>query len=402
MTAGPRPAVGRRVLGLAAALVAVAAGVLLPAGGAGASGATPAAASLPNSRGITTALNEDGRIELLALDSAGHVFDRRQNPGGGNTWSPWVQLDGLLTSIAADTNADGRIEIFGVNSAGTVFHRSQTSINAASWTTWSALDGVLSKVTATHYQDGRLVLVGVNAANQIFVRAQTAANTADWQPWTQLDGLLTEVAAEVNNNGQIQIFGLNSAGTIFYRTQTSPNTNTWGSWSVLDGKLTRIAASGEVSLPSSHIIGPIRLVGVNSGGSIFTRRQNGAADLWTGWTQLDGLLTNVTTVLDTDIRTQVFGVNSAGTVFQRFETRTGSETFTAWRDVDAPPTIVSVPNLNGLRQIQAQRALEAAGLTLGPVTDPNNCGFLGRVSGQNPQSQALVAPGSAVGITLAC
>jgi Tectonin domain len=405
----PLTTAGRRVLAPAVALLAVVAGVLVAAAGAGAAGAgagagaaTPAAASLPNSRGIATALNADGRIELLALDSADHVFDRSQNAGGGNTWAPWVQLDGLLSSVAAETNADGRIEIFGVNAAGTVFHRSQTSPNAASWTTWSTLDGTASRVAATHLQDGRLVLVGVNAASQVFVRAQTAPNTADWQPWSTLDGLLTDVAAEVNQNGQIQLFGVNSAGTIFYRTQTGPSVTSWTSWSVLDGALTRIAVSGEVSLPTTHILGPIRLAGVNSGSSVFIRRQNGTADLWTGWTHLDGLLTNITTTMDTDARIHVFGVNSAGTVFQRFETRPGSDAFTAWRDVDAAPTVVSVPNLAGLRQTQAQNALIAAGLTPGPVTDPNSCGFLGRVSAETPAALTVVPPGSAVGITLSC
>jgi beta-lactam-binding protein with PASTA domain len=79
-----------------------------------------------------------------------------------------------------------------------------------------------------------------------------------------------------------------------------------------------------------------------------------------------------------------------------------ADTFTGWRDVDAPPAVVSVPDLTGLRQTQAQNALTAAGLAPGVVSDPNGCGFLGRVSAEDPAALTLVAPGTRVGITLTC
>ncbi|MDX3455703.1 amidase, partial [Streptomyces sp. ME02-8801-2C] len=74
-------------------------------------------------------------------NSAGQIWTRAQTSIGGG-WSSWVQLDGGLTQVAAETNADGRIELFGVNSAGQVWHRSQ-STPGGGWASWIQFDGAL-------------------------------------------------------------------------------------------------------------------------------------------------------------------------------------------------------------------------------------------------------------------
>ena len=50
----------------------------------------------------------------------------------------------LGSSIAVAPNQDGRLELFGVNSAGDVFHRWQLSPGGA-WSAWSQMDGGLTR-----------------------------------------------------------------------------------------------------------------------------------------------------------------------------------------------------------------------------------------------------------------
>jgi hypothetical protein len=61
---------------------------------------------------------------------------------------PWAQLDvpapvGTLRSVAAQTNADGRIELVAVNTAGQVWRRTQTAPGGMVYGPWAQLDGLL-------------------------------------------------------------------------------------------------------------------------------------------------------------------------------------------------------------------------------------------------------------------
>lgn len=59
-----------------------------------------------------------------------------------------------------------------------------------------------------------------------------------------------------------------------------------------------------------------------------------------------------------------------------------------------------VPNVLSLSQSDATNVIVAAGLTLGTVSTTNNCVSPGSVQVQNPQAGAVVSPGSAVNITV--
>jgi hypothetical protein len=96
---------------------------------------------------IAVARNADGALELIGVNGAGQVL-RRRAAGGTNNWSPWAPFDtpaavGTLRSMAAETNADGRIEVIGVNTAGQVWHRRQTAAGSDTYSPWVQLDGML-------------------------------------------------------------------------------------------------------------------------------------------------------------------------------------------------------------------------------------------------------------------
>ncbi len=66
----------------------------------------------------------------------------------------------------------------------------------------------------------------------------------------------------------------------------------------------------------------------------------------------------------------------------------------------SPPPPVTVPNLFGDSPEQAGDELQAAGLVLGGLTSTVDCNNLGTVDNQSPSAGTLVAPGSAVSITV--
>ena len=68
----------------------------------------------------------------------------------------------------------------------------------------------------------------------------------------------------------------------------------------------------------------------------------------------------------------------------------------------APPTQVAVPNVRGDLPGAASSALAAVGLRLGSLTDvtDNTCSHIGTVVSQVPGAGTLVAPGTAVNVTI--
>jgi hypothetical protein len=61
---------------------------------------------------------------------------------------------------------------------------------------------------------------------------------------------------------------------------------------------------------------------------------------------------------------------------------------------------VTVPNVLSLTKSQAVAAIHAAGLVVGTVSSLNNCVDPGTVQSQNPTGASVVAPGSAVNLTV--
>ena len=96
---------------------------------------------------IAVARNQNGTLELFGVNAAGEVF-HRDAAAGTNNWFSWSQLDdppavGRLSSLTAETNADGRVEVFAVNAAGQIWRRWQTAPGAGTYSPWVQLDGLL-------------------------------------------------------------------------------------------------------------------------------------------------------------------------------------------------------------------------------------------------------------------
>lgn len=82
--------------------------------------------------------NQDGRMELFALNGDGHLTHCWRNKTGGD-WVPWQPFPGgPFDAFDLAKNDDGRLELFAHPTGGITQHCFQTAPNNG-WSAWSAL-----------------------------------------------------------------------------------------------------------------------------------------------------------------------------------------------------------------------------------------------------------------------
>ncbi len=96
---------------------------------------------------IAVARNGSGTISIFAVNSANQLFVR-DAAAGTNNWFSWSQLDvtaavGTVRTIAAEARQDGRIELVAVNSLGQIWSRTQLAPSGNSFGPWVQLSGLL-------------------------------------------------------------------------------------------------------------------------------------------------------------------------------------------------------------------------------------------------------------------
>src|ERR1700722_20159029 len=105
----------------------------------------------------TVARNNDGRLEVFAVDPSGLSHADEVAPSAA-TWSPFSSLQGGASSngVAVAMNRDGRLEVFIINDSGDCWHSWQTTAGGA-WSPWGQMgSGLTGTPAAAQNQDGRL------------------------------------------------------------------------------------------------------------------------------------------------------------------------------------------------------------------------------------------------------
>ncbi len=287
---------------------------------------------------IAVGRDQDGRLEVFGVNTAGALFRRAQTAAGANTWSAWTQsVAPGWYSVAAQTAGDGRVTMAGLRrSAQDVWRRSQVAPNAIGWSVWRQFDGPLTSAALAQETDGRLVAFGINGSGQVFHR-HTASGADNWFSWSVFDGLpgaavARSVTADTNANGLVEVFVLSSTGQIWHRWQTAPAATTFTPWVQLDGSQASIAVARNRD-------GALQLFGVNGSGQVFARRAAPGTNNWFSWSELDrpapvGTLRSLAAETNADGRVELFGVNTAGQIWHRWQTTAGSDSYSAWIQLD--------------------------------------------------------------------
>jgi len=205
--------------------------------------------------------NEDGRLEVFAIDSDGSLWHTYQPKPGQGPWSGWASLGtptgGIaLYTLAVGQNKDGRLEVFAIGSNGSLWHTYQPKPGQGPWSDWASLGtptvGVkLYTLAVEQNKDGRLeVFAGGGSPGKgefgltnvaLWHRYQTQPNQTSWSGWTSLSTPTTTTSSPYpvvgqNKDGRLEVFAVGSDGALWHTWQPKPNhQGPWGAWMKLGG-----------------------------------------------------------------------------------------------------------------------------------------------------------------------
>ncbi len=197
--------------------------------------------------------NQDGRVEVFALDANRGVVRHIWRTQLADGWSEWAEFPGKVEpGFVVGTNKDGRMELFAIASpSGDLIHCYQTEPNTNLWSAWSNLHGcLLPQISLVQNADGRLEILGVSRTNAAVEHIyQIAANaTNNWSAWSALGGnLKAGFAVGQRANGCLEIFAVNAiTATLLHIHQTKPgNSESWSGWKNLGGSVQSPPAVGQ-------------------------------------------------------------------------------------------------------------------------------------------------------------
>jgi len=417
-------------------------------------------------RSIAAAANWDGRAEIFAISRGGNIYHRWQAVASDNsTWLPWAQMDGQLNSITVARNADGTLQVFGTNAAGQILTRNQIlggdeflSVRSYhpvpatdSWTPWIQIDGLLSQASAVTDAGGLIHLFGVNSAGQLWHRQQAVRNAYDpnaanaWTGWEEVDvpEPLRRIAVAIDLGGRLNIIGLTYGDQIFHRAKLGSGT-IYTPWVQLPGSVHEIAATKE-----GGGSGELVLLGVNAAGNLYRNTsyglvsftQNGwMTDPWNGWQPLPVMLGGNPAIATPLTQSTVLGaaanlgISVAGGMYPYTLNATGlppgltvsgnsivgTPTAAGSYDVSAIAVdatgehsevasftwnihAITVPDVIGMSASKAAGILRSAGLGIPSqhnVLDANCDKAIGTVLSQAPRAGAQVGAGYAVNLSV--
>jgi len=335
--------------------------------------------------GRSVGANQDGRLEVFAIDRNGVPFHIWQSTPSGDWVANAVAFPPLTRSdsfAAVITRPDGLLDVFVVGQDKVIRHIRQLAPNS-NWGQWESLgNGFASGIApganadggtlvaavkldhATHYAtengpgglrnwtylgesfvgtptigrnaDGRLEIFAVGTNGELFHAWQVAVN-GGWSGWASFGGNFrgTPVATR-NADGRLEVFVTTSTGALAHAWQITLS----GSWSNL------------ATFPGFHKFD--FSVGTNVDGSleafvvgiadsnVWHTRQSGPNGGWSDWYSLDGIVQSAPQVgRSADGRLNVFAIGQGFAIWHKNQTSPNSNTWTEWKRLGG----VALPSL---------------------------------------------------------
>ncbi len=220
------------------------------------------------------ALDGNGAIIVVALNSAGNVFADRLPSGG--SWTGFTSLAGVLSGRVTLGSLSGNVYLLGVNGAGLGWTREWTAGSTNAWGSWTPLGGVFEAGTTLSGAPygSTLHVQGVNGQGILF---EATGSGTTWSGWTALNGVLAATPSLAATTSSLFVFDTNPAGVLWYQQ----NTTSWLGWTSLAGFL----ETGPVSAAAGA---NAFVFGLNNAGNLWYREWNGTA--FGAWTDLGGIL----------------------------------------------------------------------------------------------------------------
>ncbi len=205
------------VAGLAV-LILIGAGVIV--GGRGRAGGFLAA-------NVLFVSDRDGKREIYVLSDAG-VGRVTRVPGSGESWSPFLMLDG---SVLFTSNRDGKEEIYHLTKDGEVERVTRTPGSGESWSPASAPDG---SILFTSDRDGKREVYHLTKAGEVERITRTPGDGESWSPAAMRDGSILFTS---DRDGRREVYHLAKDGEVERVTRTPGSGESWSPVSMLNGSI---------------------------------------------------------------------------------------------------------------------------------------------------------------------
>jgi FAD binding domain/D-arabinono-1,4-lactone oxidase len=199
--------------------------------------------ALGDKRGLRRAVvgaNQDGRLEVFALDEVGGAWHCWQTALGGS-WGPWVSLAGSdLRDLAVANHADGRVVLFAIGGDHRLYQIAQTSPNGG-WGGWSLVgstDARFFQIAVARRGDGRLELFALEGRrdpldNGNVWRLTQAVKDGDWGSWARWSSLRAKhVAIASEPDGRLAVFAVDNKWAIQQAEQAAISGD-FAAWAVI-------------------------------------------------------------------------------------------------------------------------------------------------------------------------
>lgn len=180
-------------------------------------------------------------VQLWGIDTSAQLRSTFQESPGG-PWSDWSGVwagasPGNLISLTAAPQNNGMVQIWAVDAANALYSNAQTSAGGG-WAGWSPAgwNGAppLRMVTAAQQGGPRgAQLWGIDTSGQLRSTYQETPG-GPWSGWSGVwngdsPGQLISVAAAQQNDGAVRIWVVNTENVVYSNAQTSPGGG-WGGW----------------------------------------------------------------------------------------------------------------------------------------------------------------------------
>ncbi len=249
--------------------------------------------------GQVVASNADGRLEVFAAGDDGNMWHMWQISsffGQVIGWSDWASLGapfdvGFSSPPAVVLNGDGRLELFAAGSDGHVAHIWQAVPNGG-WSNWwvhkegGAPNGVQGAPAVARHTDGRLeIFVVERDTHQLYSQPQVAPNDwgqATWYWFGAPPGvrLASSPAIGRNENGWLEVFVVGSDGQLWKKVQALPR-DQWTDW-LLHGAPPGVRWTSS-PVVASNADGRLELFMVGTDGQLWHEWQVELNGRWSHW-----------------------------------------------------------------------------------------------------------------------
>jgi hypothetical protein len=164
----------------------------------------------------------------------------QETPGGGwSGWQTWTATppNSQFVQLAAAQQNDGRVQIWAIDTYLQLWSCWQTS-PGGNWTGWSGPNWdsapKLFGIAASQQGGSRGAQLWGVTQDYMLISDYQVSPGGGWSGWSSGNWAnapnVTEVAAAQQNNGCVQLWAITSDGVLISIAQTSPGGN-WGSWS---------------------------------------------------------------------------------------------------------------------------------------------------------------------------